>query len=76
VPAGRGRRHHSPRAETFPGNHTQLDDHIRSFEEICDGKHDKLPEQALDSAARRKGRAFMYVGPVEQAVEKAKKLQE
>ncbi len=54
-------------AETFtgfPGNYTQLDDCIRSFEEICDGKHDKLPEQA-----------FMYVGPVEQAVEKAKKLQ-
>ncbi|RIK66381.1 MAG: F0F1 ATP synthase subunit beta [Planctomycetota bacterium] len=54
-------------AETFtgfPGNYTQLDDCIRSFEEICDGKHDNLPEQA-----------FMYVGKVEEAVEKAKKLQ-
>lgn len=54
-------------AETFtgfPGNYTQLDDCIRSFEEICDGKHDALPEQA-----------FMYVGSVEEAVEKAKKLQ-
>jgi F-type H+-transporting ATPase subunit beta len=54
-------------AEQFigiPGNYTQLEDSIRSFEEICDGKHDTLPEQA-----------FMYVGPVEQAVEKAKKLQ-
>ncbi|MBN2562196.1 MAG: F0F1 ATP synthase subunit beta [Phycisphaerae bacterium] len=49
----------------FPGNYTQLEDSIRSFEEICDGKHDALPEQA-----------FMYVGPVEQAVEKAKKLSE
>ncbi len=47
----------------FPGNYTQLEDTIRSFEEICDGKHDSLPEQA-----------FMYVGAVEEAVEKAKKL--
>ncbi|MEK6643094.1 MAG: F0F1 ATP synthase subunit beta [Planctomycetota bacterium] len=54
-------------AETFtgfPGNYTQLDDTIRSFEGICDGKYDSLPEQA-----------FMYVGVVEEAVEKAKKLQ-
>ncbi len=48
----------------FPGNYTQLEDTIRSFEEICDGKHDDLPEQA-----------FMYVGAVEEAIEKAKKLQ-
>lgn len=55
-------------AEQFigiPGNYTQLEDTIRSFEEICEGKHDDLPEQA-----------FMYVGSVEEAVEKAKKLQE
>ena len=54
-------------AETFtgfPGNYTQLEDTIRSFEGICEGKYDQLPEQA-----------FMYVGPVEEAVEKAKKLQ-
>ncbi|MFQ5501068.1 MAG: F0F1 ATP synthase subunit beta [Phycisphaerae bacterium] len=48
----------------FPGNYTHLEDTIRSFEEICDGKHDPLPEQA-----------FMYVGTVEEAVEKAKKLE-
>ncbi len=48
----------------FPGNYTQLEDTIRSFEEICDGKHDALPEQA-----------FMYVGSVDEAVEKAKRLQ-
>jgi F-type H+/Na+-transporting ATPase subunit beta len=48
----------------FPGNYTQLEDSIRSFEEICDGKHDALPEQA-----------FMYVGSADMAVEKAKKLQ-
>ena len=54
-------------AETFTGfagNYTQLEDTIRSFEGICDGKYDQLPEQA-----------FMYVGQVEEAVEKAKKLQ-
>jgi F-type H+-transporting ATPase subunit beta len=45
----------------FPGNYTSLDDTIRSFEELCDGKHDNLPEQA-----------FMYVGAVDEAVEKAK----
>ena len=47
----------------FPGNYTSLDDTIRSFEEMCDGKHDALPEQA-----------FMYVGSVDEAVEKAKTL--
>ncbi|MCB9858718.1 MAG: F0F1 ATP synthase subunit beta [Phycisphaerales bacterium] len=47
----------------FAGEYTQLEDTIRSFEEICEGKHDSLPEQA-----------FMYVGSVEGAVEKAKKM--
>ena len=47
----------------FAGEYTQLEDTIRSFEEICQGKHDSLPEQA-----------FMYVGSVEGAVEKAKKM--
>ena len=47
----------------FPGNYTSLEDTIRSFEEMCDGKHDALPEQA-----------FMYVGSVDEAVEKAKTL--
>ena len=54
-------------AEVFtgkPGEITPLDDTIRSFEEICDGKWDHLPEQA-----------FMYVGPVEQAEEQAKKME-
>ena len=53
-------------AEVFtgkPGEITKLEDTIRSFEEICDGKWDELPEQA-----------FMYVGPIEQAAEQAKKL--
>ncbi len=47
----------------FAGNYTQLEDSIRSFEEICDGKWDHLPEQA-----------FMYVGSVEEAAAKAEKL--
>ncbi|HTK77546.1 MAG TPA: F0F1 ATP synthase subunit beta, partial [Gemmataceae bacterium] len=54
-------------AEPFTGkkgNITPLADTIRSFEEICDGKHDSLPEQA-----------FMYVGPIEEAVEAGKKMQ-
>ena len=53
-------------AEVFtgkPGEITSLEDTIRSFEEICDGKWDHLPEEA-----------FMYVGPIEQAEEQAKKM--
>ncbi|MCG2684835.1 MAG: F0F1 ATP synthase subunit beta, partial [Planctomycetales bacterium] len=53
-------------AEVFtgkPGEVTPLADTIRSFEEIADGKWDHLPEQA-----------FMYVGPIEQAAEQAKKM--
>ena len=53
-------------AEVFTGKAgeiTPLAETIRSFEEICDGKWDELPEQA-----------FMYVGPIEQAAEQAKKL--
>ena len=46
-------------AEPFTGktgNFTKLEDTIRSFEELCDGKWDHLPESA-----------FMYVGPIEEA---------
>jgi len=55
-------------AEVFtgkPGEITPLEDTIRSFEEICDGKWDHLPEQA-----------FMYVGAIEQAEAQAKKMAE
>jgi F-type H+-transporting ATPase subunit beta len=54
-------------AEVFTGKsgeYTSLEDTIRSFEELCDGKWDHLPEDA-----------FMYVGPIEQAAEAAKKQQ-
>jgi len=53
-------------AEVFTGKKgeiTSLEDTIRSFEEICDGKWDHLPEQA-----------FMYIGVIEQAEEQAKKM--
>src|SRR5690242_9439511 len=53
-------------AEVFtgkPGEITPLRETIRSFEEICDGKWNHLPEQA-----------FMYVGAIEQAEEQAKKM--
>jgi len=55
-------------AEVFTGksgNFTPLSETIRSFQEICDGKWDHLPEQA-----------FMYVGTVEEAAEQAKKLEQ
>ena len=54
-------------AEVFtgkPGEITSLEDTIRSFEELCDGKWDHLPENA-----------FMYVGAIEQAEEQWKKSQ-
>ena len=54
-------------AEVFtgkPGEITPLKDTIRSFNEICDGKWDHLPEQA-----------FLYVGSVEQAAEQAEKME-
>ena len=42
-----------------PGEFVKLEDTIRGFTEILDGKHDELPEQA-----------FYMVGPIEQAVER------
>jgi F-type H+-transporting ATPase subunit beta len=55
-------------AEPFtnrPGNVTKLEDTIRSFKEVCEGKWDHLPESA-----------FMLVGPIEDAVEQAKRIAE
>jgi len=54
-------------AEQFTGltgRYVDIKDTIRGFREILDGKHDALPEQA-----------FYLVGTIEDAVEKAKKLQ-
>ena len=46
-----------------PGEFVKLEDTIRGFIEILDGKHDELPEQA-----------FYMVGPIEAAVERGKQL--
>jgi F-type H+-transporting ATPase subunit beta len=54
-------------AEVFtgnPGKYVKLADTIRSFKEVCEGKHDALPEQA-----------FYMVGGIDEAIEKAKKMQ-
>ncbi len=53
-------------AEAFTGKagkYVKLEDTIRGFKEIIDGKYDDLPEAA-----------FMYVGGIEEAVENAKKM--
>lgn len=53
-------------AEVFtgkPGEITSLEDTLRSFEQLCDGKWDHLPEAA-----------FMYVGAIEQAEEQAQRM--
>ncbi|MBN0919376.1 F0F1 ATP synthase subunit beta [[Mycoplasma] gypis] len=47
----------------YAGKYIKLSDTIRSFREILDGKHDNLPEDA-----------FLYVGTIEEAVEKANKI--
>jgi F-type H+-transporting ATPase subunit beta len=49
----------------YKGKYVKLEDTIRGFKEIIEGKHDELPEGA-----------FMYVGTIEEAVEKAKKMSE
>jgi F-type H+/Na+-transporting ATPase subunit beta len=52
-------------AEAFTGKAgkiTPLKETIRSFEEICDGKWDHLPESA-----------FLYVGAIEEAAEQAER---
>ncbi len=52
-------------AEQFTGmqgRYVPLKETIRGFKEICEGKHDDLPESA-----------FLFVGTIDEAVEKAKK---
>ena len=54
-------------AEQFTGlkgAFVKIEDTIRAFDEIADGKHDELPEQA-----------FYLVGTIEDAIAKAKTLQ-
>jgi F-type H+-transporting ATPase subunit beta len=55
-------------AEAFTGKkgtYVKIEDTVRAFKEICDGKHDEIPEQA-----------FYMKGGIEEVLEEAKKLQE
>ncbi|MDU2569958.1 MAG: F0F1 ATP synthase subunit beta, partial [Veillonella sp.] len=55
-------------AEVFtgsPGKYVPLSETLRGFREILDGKHDDLPEGA-----------FYMVGTIDEAVQKAKEMQE
>jgi F-type H+/Na+-transporting ATPase subunit beta len=47
----------------IPGQYVSIEETVRGFKEILEGKHDNLPEQA-----------FYMVGTIDQAIEKAKKL--
>ncbi len=47
----------------IPGTYVPLSETIRGFREIIEGKHDELPESA-----------FLFVGTIDEAVEKAKKV--
>jgi F-type H+-transporting ATPase subunit beta len=47
----------------YEGKYVKIEDSIRGFKEIIEGKHDDLPESA-----------FLYVGTIEDAIEKAKKM--
>jgi F-type H+-transporting ATPase subunit beta len=55
-------------AEQFTGlkgKYVKVEDTIRGFKEIVEGKHDELPEQA-----------FYLMGTIDEVVERAKKMQE
>ena len=47
----------------IPGTYVPLSETIRGFKEIIEGKHDDLPESA-----------FLFVGTIDEAVEKGKKV--
>ena len=49
----------------FPGKYVKLADTIRGFQEIVEGKHDDMPEQA-----------FYMQGTIEDVLERAKTLKE
>ena len=49
------------RTVSSTGTYVKLEDTIKGFKEIIEGKHDELPEQA-----------FYMVGTIEEAVEKAR----
>jgi F-type H+-transporting ATPase subunit beta len=46
-----------------PGKYVKVEDTVRGFQEILEGKHDTLPEQA-----------FYMAGGIEDVLEEAKKM--
>jgi F-type H+-transporting ATPase subunit beta len=55
-------------AEAFtnkPGKYVKIEDTVKAFKEICEGKHDELPEQA-----------FYMKGGIEEVIEDAKTMAE
>ncbi len=48
----------------FKGKYVPIAETVRGFKEIIEGKHDDLPESA-----------FLFVGTIDEAIEKAKKVQ-
>jgi len=55
-------------AEAFtnkPGTYVKIEDTVRAFKEICEGKHDDIPEQA-----------FYMRGGIEEVIEAAKEMAE
>lgn len=54
--------HVSEKFTGIPGTYVPLKETIRGFKEIIEGKHDDLPESA-----------FLFVGTIDEAVEKAKR---
>ncbi len=54
-------------AEQFTGNkgkYVKIEETIRGFKELCEGKYDDIPEQA-----------FLYVGGIDEVLEKARSMQ-
>lgn len=47
----------------FPGKYVSVEETIRGFREICEGKHDHIPEQA-----------FYMVGGIDEVLEKAEQM--
>jgi F-type H+-transporting ATPase subunit beta len=45
------------------GKYVKIEDTVRSFKEIVEGKYDEIPEQA-----------FYMVGTIDEALEKAEKM--
>ena len=55
--------HVSEKFTGIPGTYVPLSETVRGFKEIIEGKHDDLPESA-----------FLFVGTIDEVVEKAKTL--